>query len=124
MGLFRPGFNFGHLKARVAPGPNYGPVGVIGHGYPEDGETIIQDIGASKVRQSNYPAGCWLLTAPPGRLQAADCSTRPTAGCRLLAADCYTRPTAGCRRLATDYWLLTAPPGRLLAADCWLPTTG
>ena len=24
-------------------------VGVIGHGYPKDGETIIQDIGASKA---------------------------------------------------------------------------
>ena len=84
-------------------------VGVIGHRYPEDGETRIQDIGTSKAPQSNYLADCWLPTAPRGRLLAADCSTRPTAGCRLLhQADC---------------WLPTAPPGRLLAADCSTRTT-
>nr|XP_045088840.1 unconventional myosin-XVI-like [Aegilops tauschii subsp. strangulata] len=88
------------------------------------------------------PAGyadCWLPTAPPGRLLAADCSTRSTAGCRLpgrpcrlLAANCSTRPAAGCRLppdAPADCWLPTTPPSRLLAADfpaapadCWLPT--
>ena len=43
-------------------------VGVIGDGYPEDGETINQDIGASKAPQSDYPA------APAG--SPSDCSTR------------------------------------------------
>ena len=46
-------------------------VGVIGHGYPEDGETIFQDIGASKAPQSDCPA------APAG--SPSDCSTRPAA---------------------------------------------
>ena len=46
-------------------------VGVIGHRYPKDGETIIQDIGASKAPQSDCPA------APAG--SPSDCSTRPAA---------------------------------------------
>ena len=46
-------------------------VGVIGDGYPEDGKTIFQDIGASKAPQSDCPA------APAG--SPSDCSTRPAA---------------------------------------------
>ena len=58
-------------------------VGVIGHGYPEDGKTIFQDIGASKAPQSDYPA------APAG--SPSDCSTRPAA----------SWPTASTSRLPT-----------------------
>ena len=57
-------------------------VGVIGHGYPEDGKTIIQDIGSSKAPQSDC------LAAPAG--SPFDCSTR-------LAAGCWLRQPAGCR---------------------------
>ena len=53
------------------PGGLGDTVGVIGHGYPEDGKTIFQDIGASKAPQSDYPA------APAG--SPSDCSTRPAA---------------------------------------------
>ena len=49
----------------------YDAVGVIGHGYPEDGKTIFQDIGASKAPQSDCPA------APAG--SPSDCSTRQAA---------------------------------------------
>ena len=56
-------------------------VGVIGHGYPEDGKTIFQDIGASKAPQSDCPA------APAG--SPSDCSARP-------AADCADQPATDC----------------------------
>ena len=53
------------------PGGLGATVGVIGHGYPEDGKTIFQDIGASKAPQSDCPA------APAG--SPSDCSTWPAA---------------------------------------------
>ena len=64
----KPPPNFAKL-----PGGLGATVGVIGHGYPEDGETIIQDIGASKAPQSDCPA------APAG--SPSDCSAWPTADC-------------------------------------------
>ena len=60
-------------------------VGVIGHGYPEDGKTIFQDIGASKAPQSDCPA------APAG--SPSDCSTRSAT---WPAADCTNQPAADC----------------------------
>ena len=58
-----------------------GIVGVIDHGYPEDGKTIFQDIGASKAPQSDCPAAS--ADSP------SDCSVRPTADCNdQPAADC------------------------------------
>ena len=62
----KPSPNFAKL-----PGGLGATVGVIGHGYPEDGKTIFQDIGASKAPQSDCPA------APAG--SPSDCSTRPAA---------------------------------------------
>ena len=63
--------------------------GVIDHGYPEDGETIIQDIGASKAPQSDCPAAS--ADSP------SDCSVRPTADCNdQPAADCANQPAADC----------------------------
>ena len=45
--------------------------GVNDHGYPEDGNTIFQDIGASKAPQSDCPA------TPVG--SPSDYSARPAA---------------------------------------------
>ena len=73
------------------PGGLGATVGVIGHGYPEDGETIFQDIGASKAPQSDCPA------APAG--SPSDCSSGrlPTADCAdQPAADRVNQPAADC----------------------------
>ena len=51
-------------------------VGVIGHGYPEDDETIFQDIGASKAPQpdcSAAPAGSSVRLLHPAGCQLTDC---------------------------------------------------
>ena len=51
-------------------------VGVIGHGYPEDGKTIFQDIGASKAPQSDCPAapaGSSVRLLNPAGCQLTDC---------------------------------------------------
>ena len=77
-------------------------VGVMGDGYPEDGKTIIQDIGVSKAPQSNC------LAAPAG--SPSDCSARPAADCRL-------GQPAGCRlQTAPTSRLPTAPTSRLSTA--------
>ena len=51
---------------------------------PEDGKTIIQDIGVSKVPQSDCPA------APAG--SPSDCSARPAADCANQPAADYSLP--------------------------------
>ena len=56
-------------------------VGVIDHGYPEDGKTIFQDIGASKAPQSDCSSRSCRL--PIGLLCLAGCRLRQPAGCRL-----------------------------------------
>ena len=70
-------------RALALAGPIfYPPVGVIDHGYPEDGKTIFQDIGASKAPQSDCPA------APAG--SPSDCSAPPAADCANQPAADYT----------------------------------
>ena len=86
----QPTSTFSTSTPAKKPPPNFAKLpggleatdGVIDHGYPEDGKTIFQDIGASKAPQSDCPA------APAG--SPSDCSARPAAGCRL-------HQLAGCR---------------------------
>ena len=61
----KPPPNFAKL-----PGGLGATVGVIDHGYPEDGKMIFQDIGASKAPQSD-------CASQP----AADCANQPAADC-------------------------------------------
>ena len=68
----KPPPNFAKL-----PGGLGAIVGVIGHGYPEDGKAIFQDIRASNAPQSDCPA------APAG--SPSDCFARPAD---QPAADC------------------------------------
>ena len=96
-------------------------VGVIGDGYPEDGKTIFQDIGASKAPQSDCPAASAGSPSDCSARPAADCSARPATDCSAQpAADCANQPAADCspkrHRQDTDETIVPEHYSRVISA--------
>ena len=79
----------------------------MGDGYPEEGKTIFQDIGASKAPQSDCPA------APAG--SPSDCFARPAD---QPAADCSPKR----HRQDTDETIVPEHYSRVISAIMYTVT--